>query len=74
MLSRRGNEVSSISPGMLLVQAFVAEESQGAVTIDQVVVFSLNQKPVLALRKGTLRVRVIDEAGRIKNEFKLIRK
>lgn len=62
--------VSSEASEMLLVQAFVAGEAEGAVPIDQVVVSPSNRKPVLMLRKGAFRVRVIDESGKIRNEGK----
>jgi tetratricopeptide (TPR) repeat protein len=70
----RGHEASSPSSGMLLVQAFFAKEAEGAVPIDQVVISGSKQKPVLMLRQGVYRLRVIDETGKIKNEFKLVRK
>lgn len=60
--------------GLLLVQAFFAGEGEGAVPADQVVVSQSKPKPVLMLRPGDFRVRVIDEAGKVRNEFKLIRK
>jgi hypothetical protein len=74
VLMRRDKDVSSPSSGLLLVQAFVAEEAEGAVPVDQVVVSGLKQKPVLMLRQGAFRLRVIDEAGKIRNEFKVVRK
>ena len=74
LLRRNDQDVSSSKPGRLLVQAFVAEEAEGAVPIDQVVISGSKQKLVLMLRKGAFRIRVIDEAGKIRNEFKLHRK
>lgn len=73
VLLRRDKDVSSPSSGLLLVQAFAAEEAEGAVPVDQVVVSALKQKPVLMLRQGAFRLRVIDEAGNIRNEFKVVR-
>jgi hypothetical protein len=74
VLKQRHQDVSSASSGMLLVQAFAAEEAEGAVPVDQVVASGSLQQPVLMLRKGQFRIRVIDEAGKIRNEFKLVRK
>jgi hypothetical protein len=70
MLSNAGLKPS----GVLLVQAFFAGEGQGAVPADQVVASKSNPKPVLMLRPGAYRVRVIDEAGKVRNEFKVIRR
>ncbi|HKR61548.1 MAG TPA: hypothetical protein VJS64_17810 [Pyrinomonadaceae bacterium] len=73
-LKQRNQDVSPSSSGMLLIQAFVAEEAEGAVPIDQIVASSSTKESVLMLRKGTFRIRIIDETGKIRNEFKLVRK
>jgi hypothetical protein len=74
LMKRGSNNVLPSSAGMFLVQAFFAEEAEGAVPVDQVVVFESKQKPVLMLRVGVYRIRVIDASGKVRNEFKVVRR
>jgi tetratricopeptide (TPR) repeat protein len=71
---RRDKDAPSPSSEMLLVQAFIAEEAEGAVPVDQVIISGSKEKPVLMLREGAYRFRIIDETGKIRSEFKRTQK
>ena len=52
----------------ILVQAFVAGESNDAVPVDQIIVYPNKEIPVLMLPKGNFRIRAIDRNGRVAAE------
>lgn len=56
-----------------LIQAFAANEVEGAVPVDQVVVSDSMQKAVLMLPSGRFRLRLSNEAGKIINEAQISR-
>ncbi len=57
-------ELKPASSNSFLLQAFAADEAEGAVPIDQVVVSGTVQKAVLMLPRGKFRIRAIDESGK----------
>jgi hypothetical protein len=57
-------ELKPASSNSFLLQAFAADEAEGAVPIDQVVVSGTVQKAVLMLPRGKFRIRAIDKSGK----------
>lgn len=53
----------------VLVQAFVAGESNDAVPIDQIILYPNKEIPVLMLPKGNFRIRLMDKAGKILSQY-----
>jgi len=55
----------------VLVQAFMAEEGENAVPVDQVLLYPGKDVPVLMLPSGTMRVRAIDKSGRVLGSYEV---
>ena len=53
----------------ILIQAFYAGESADAVPVDQIILYPNKEIPALILPKGSFRIRAIDRAGKILNQY-----
>ena len=53
----------------VLIQAFYAAESADAVPVDQIILYPNRPLPVLLLPAGKFRVRAMDKAGKILNQY-----
>ncbi len=52
-----------------LVQAFVARESEDAVPVDQIIVYTNQKIPAIVLPAGGLRIRAMDKTGKILTRY-----
>lgn len=53
----------------VLIQAFYAQESADAVPVDQIILYPNREVPVLMIPAGKFRLRAMDKAGRVLNQY-----
>lgn len=58
----------------ILVQAFIERESADAVPIDQIILYPAKEIPMLLLPKGLMRIRAIDDKGKVIGQYNIKQK